>query len=78
LVTRTEKAAHFAACLRQQTAEEPARAPAKSSRPQADEPLTNKLPIGIDSMGHATFLYLVLPSAQEDFRTFLHRHADLF
>ena len=39
---------------------------------------TSMLPIGIDARGRAVFLYLVLPSARDDFRAFLGRHADLF
>jgi hypothetical protein len=36
------------------------------------------LPIGIDASGRAVFLYLVLPTAQDNFRAFLGRHAELF
>jgi hypothetical protein len=78
LVTRAEKVAHFAAFSGQQTTEEPPHATTRSARPQAGEPFAKHYPIGIDSTGHATFLYLVLPSAQGDFRTFLRRHASLF
>jgi hypothetical protein len=78
LVATAEKVAYFAACSGQQVPAERPRGTTQSTRPKAGEPFANKLPIGIDSTGHATFLYLVLPSPQDDFRRFLRGHADLF
>jgi hypothetical protein len=37
----------------------------------------DKQPIGVDRTGRAVFLYLVLPSARDDFRGFLGRHREL-
>lgn len=45
---------------------------------ETDSAFPDRLPIGIGADGRAVFLYLVIPSARDDFRAFLRRHAPLF
>ena len=46
---------------------------------QADNAFPDRRPIGIGAAdGRAVFVYLVLPTARDDFRAFLRRHAALF
>jgi hypothetical protein len=50
----------------------------KAGSAPAGDPFPDRLPIGIDAGGRALLLYLVLPTARDDFRAFLGRHAELF
>jgi hypothetical protein len=78
LVTEGEKVAHFTTSSCPVPVGNLPRLTMKTGSPPAGDPFPDKLPIGIDSSGRAVFLYLVLPSARDDFRALLGRHADLF
>ncbi len=77
LITAAEKVAHFTASPCSVSVEKLPRLTIRSASPPLGDPFPDKLPIGIDASGRAVFLYLVLPSARDDFRMFLRRHADL-
>ena len=77
LATAAEKAAHFTALTPPVTVDKLPRASQRSGTSPVRDPFPDKHPIGIDATGRAVFLYFVLPSAGDDFRAFLGRHADL-
>ena len=78
LVTEPEKVAHFATSPPDVPVEKLPRLTMKVGSPPVGDSFPDKLPIGIDASGRVVFLYLVLPSARDDFRAFLVRHAELF
>jgi hypothetical protein len=78
LATRAEKAAHFATVRRCVAVEREPHQSGNTASAEPGDPPADKLPIGVDTTGRSVFLYLVRPSARDDFRWFLQRHADLF
>ncbi len=78
LATRAEKAAHFATAPRCVAVERTPHRSENTASAQPGGPSADKLPTGFDATGRAVFLYLVQPSARDEFRWFLRRHADLF
>jgi hypothetical protein len=77
LATEAEKVAHFTTGTSPVPVEKLPRLTKKAGAPPAGDPFPDRLPIGIDSSGRAMFLYLVRPSARDDFQIFLGRHAAL-
>ena len=77
LSSEGEKVAHFTTLTPPVPLEKLPRLTMKAGSAPAGDPFPDKVPIGIDSSGRAVLLYLVLPSARDDFRAFLGRHADL-
>lgn len=77
LATQVEKVTHFTT-LPAVPVEKLPHLTMRTGSPPAGDPFPDRLPIGIDANGRAVFLYLVLPTARDDFRAFLGRHADLF
>jgi len=47
----------------------------KAGSAPGNEPLLDRLPIGIHASGRGVFLYLGLPTARDGFQAFLGRHA---
>jgi hypothetical protein len=77
-VSEAEKVAYFTTLPCPVPIEKLPRATMRVGSPPVGDPFPDKLPIGIDASGRAVFLYLVLPTARDDFRAFLGRHAELF
>jgi hypothetical protein len=78
LVTEAEKVPYFTTSPCSVAVDKLPRLTMKVGSPLAGDPFPDKLPIGIEASGRVVFLYLVLPSARDDFRAFLVRHAELF
>jgi hypothetical protein len=77
LVTEAEKVTYFTTLPCPVRVENLPRLTMKAGSAPAGDPFPDRLPIGIDAGGRAVFLYLVLPTARDDFRAFLGRHAEL-
>jgi hypothetical protein len=78
LVTEAEKVTYFTTLPYPVRVENLPRLMMKAGSAPAGDPFPDRLPIGTDASGRAVFLYLVLPTARDDFRAFLGRHAELF
>jgi hypothetical protein len=78
LATAAEKVAYFTQTPYSVPFEKLPRLTAHGGPRDADTAFPDKLPIGIGGDGRAAFLYLVLPTARDDFRAFLRRHVALF
>jgi len=78
LATTAEKVGYFTQAPRSVPVDMLPRLTARTDKTETGSAFPDRLPIGIGADGRAVFLYLVLPTARDDFRAFLHRHAALF
>ena len=78
LATEAEKVTHFTTLPSPVRVEKLPRLTMNAGSAPAGDPFPDRLPIGIDASGRAVFLYLVLPTARDDFRAFLGRYVELF
>ena len=76
-VSAAEKVAHFMSLATPVAADKLPRLTRNTTSNATGGAFPDKQPIGVDPTGRAVFLYLVLPSARDDFRGFLDRHRDL-
>ena len=78
LVTAAEKVTYFTTLPCPVRVEKLPRPTMTAGSTAVGDPFPDGLPIGIDASGRAVFLYLVLPTARDDFRAFLGRYVELF
>jgi hypothetical protein len=78
LVTRAEKVGYFMQAPCSVPVDTLPRLTARTDKTETESGFPDRLPIGIGADGRAVFLYLVLPTARDEFRGFLRRHAPLF
>jgi hypothetical protein len=77
LATQAEKVTYFTTLPSPVGVEKLPHLTMNSGSAPTGDPFPDRLPVGIDASGRAVFLYLVLPTARDDFRAFLGRHAEL-
>lgn len=78
LTTVGEKVAYFTHAPCSVPVERLPRLTVSAKPAETDGAFPDKLPIGIGASGRGVFVYFVLPSARDDFRAFLRRHAAFF
>jgi hypothetical protein len=76
LATQAEKVTYFTTLPSPVGVEKLPHLTMNSGSAPTGDPFPDRLPVGIDASGRAVFLYLVLPTARDDFRAFLGRHTE--
>ena len=77
LATATEKVAYFTQAPCSVPTDKLPRLTARTEVAETASAFPDRLPIGVGADGRSVFLHLTLPTARDDFRAFLRRHAPL-